>query len=268
MDHAETGSGALKCVAVFPPTMTVVAVLADPARAGLVLPDLAETSPLTASEAADLYAAMLKDALRAVARSGGDLLVNFRTDETLPDEFVTDVAAEAAVRTLAIDALGDVSDVRFEPQVGSTSSARAGNTVTHLLREEDATSAAVVPVTTPLLTRPGVDQAAMKLRRSPVVLGPGLHGGVYYAGFTDVVDFAEAFAPPALETFTDLAAAEGYDTDFLPVQPTVATGDDLATLVSLLRARVRAERIVPEFTTTLVHDWGLAVDADGDLVRR
>lgn len=248
--------------------MTVVAVLADPARPGLVLPDLAETSPLTESESADLYAAMLKDTMQAVDRSGGDLLVNHRTDETLPEEFVTDTAAEAAVRVLANDALEDVSGVRFEPQIGSTPSARAGNTVTHLLREEEVTSAAVVPVTTPLLTRPGVDQAAMKLRRSPVVLGPGLRGRVYYAGFTDTVDFAEAFAPPALETFAELAAAADHDTDFLPMQPTVSTGDDLATLVSMLRARIRAERIVPEFTTTLVHEWGLTVGEDGDLVRR
>lgn len=251
--------------------MTVVAVLADPPRPGLVLPHLAETSPLAEPEVADLYAAMCKDTFRAVARSGGDLLVNFRPDDLLPDEFVTDVAAEAEVRTLAVDALDDVGSARFEPQVGSTASARAGNTVAHLLREEQATSAAVVPVTTPMLTRPGVDQAAMKLRRSQVVLGPGQHGEVYYAGFTDTVDFAECFTPPALESFTDLAAAEGRETDFLPMQPTVSTGEELATLLSVLRARVAAERIVPEFTTTFLFESGLELDADGarpELVRR
>lgn len=243
--------------------MTVIAVMADPARPGLVLSDLAETSPLTEAEAADLYAAMVKDTMRAVARSGGELLVNFRPDDLLPDEFVTETAAEAEVRALAADALDDVSAARFEPQVGSTPSARAGNTITHLLREEQVTSAAVVNATTPFLTRPGVDQAAMKLRSSEVVLGPGLDGGIYYAGFTDTVDFSDALAAPALETLVDLANDEGYDTDFLPVQPTVETGDDLATLVSLVRARVEAERIVPEFTATFVDDLGLEVDASG-----
>lgn len=251
--------------------MTVVAVLADPARPGLVFPELPESSPLTEGEAAELYAAMLKDTMRAVARSGGDLLVNYRPDDLLPDEFVTDTAAEAEIRVLANDALDDVSGARFEPQVGSTLSARAGNTVTHLLREEGVTSAAVVPVNTSLLTRPGVDQAAMKLRRSPVVLGPGLHGDVYYAGFTETIDFEESFTPPSLETFTRLATEAGHDADFLPVQPTITTGDDLASLVSILRARLRAERIVPEFTTSLVDQWGLAVDGEDrrfELVRR
>lgn len=251
--------------------MTVVAALVDPARPGLVFPDLVESSPLTDEEVADLYAAMCKDTFRAVARSGGDLLVNYRPDDLLPDEFVTDTAAEAEIRTLAVDALDGVGSVRFEPQVGSTRSARAGNTITHLLREEQATSAAVVPVNTPLLTRPGVDQAAMKLRRSPVILGPGQHGEIYYAGFTDTVDFTECFAPPAIETFTDLAGDAGHETDFLPMQPTLSTGDDLATLLSILRARVQAERIVPEFTTTFLFESGLEVDAGGDrpeLVRR
>lgn len=251
--------------------MTVVAVLADPPRPGLVLSELAATSPLTEADAADLYAAMCKDTFRAVARSGGDLLVNYRPDDLLPDEFVTDTPSEAELRTLAVDALEDVNDVRFEPQVGSTTSARAGNTVTHLLREEAATSAAVVPVNTPLLTRPGVDQAAMKLRHAPVVLGPGQRGAVYYAGFADTIDFTECFTPPALETFTDLAADADHDADFLPMQPTVSTGADLATLLSVLRARVRAERIVPEFTTTYLFESGIDLDASEgtpELVRR
>lgn len=250
--------------------MTVVAVLVDPARPGLVFPDLAETSPLSETEVADLYAAMCKDTFQAVARSGGDLLVNYRPDDLLPDEFVTDTAAEAEVRTLAVDALDDPSGARFEQQVGSTQSARAGNTITHLLREEQANSAAVVPVNTPMLTRPGVDQAAMKLRRSPVVLGPGQHGSVYYAGFTDTVDFADCFTPPAIETFTDLAGDADHETDFLPMQPTLSTGDDLATLLSILRARVEAERIVPEFTTTFLFESGLELDTGGgtpELVR-
>ena len=251
--------------------MTVVAVLADPPRPGLAFPELAATSPLTGAEAADLYAAVCKDTMRAVARSGGDLLVNYRPDDLLPEEFVTDTAAEAEVRALAADALDDVGAARFEPQVGSDLSARVGNAVTHLLREEGATSTAAVPVTTPLLTRPAVDQAAMKLRRSQVVLGPGNGGDVYYAGFTETVDFTESFSPPVVERIADLAAAEGYETDFLPMQPTLRTGDDLATLVSMLRARVTAERIVPEYTTTLCFELGLELDAGQDgteLVRR
>ena len=247
--------------------MTVIAVLADPPRPGLVLPELAETSPLTRAEAADLYAAMLKDALSAIENSGGDLLVNYRPDDLLPDEHVTDTDAEAAVRAEVADALGTADDVRFEVQVGSNVSARAGNTVTHLLRDEDVASAAVVRPNTPFLLRTAIDTAAMKLRSTPVVLGPATKGRTYYAAFTEPVDFESAFGSGELARLAERGDAAGVDVDFLPVQPAVETGDDLADLLPIFAARRAAERIVPAHTAELVADLGLAVTDDGDVVR-
>lgn len=244
--------------------MTVVALMLDPPRAGLSLSDLAATSPLNEEEAAQLAAAMAKDNMRAVSRSGGDLLVNYRPDDLLPEEHRTDTAPEAEIRALAADALEEPGSVRYEPQVGSTPSARAGNTVTHLLREEGADSVAVVPGVTPFLTQTGIDQAAMQLRNNEVVLGPGQAGGVYYAGFTDTIDFSEALETPPLWHLTDLARDEEYSTSFLPMQPTVRTGEELATVVAQVRARVAAQRIVPEFTATRIQEWGLYVDAGDD----
>ncbi|ELK55755.1 hypothetical protein D320_02987, partial [Haloferax sp. BAB-2207] len=84
--------------------MTVIAVLAEPPRPGLVLSELAETSPLSEAEAADLYAAMLKDVCIAVERSGGDLLVNYRAEDDLPDEFAGDHDSEAEIRSVVADA--------------------------------------------------------------------------------------------------------------------------------------------------------------------
>lgn len=251
--------------------MTVITVFADPPRPGLVLPELAESSPLTEAEAADLYAATLKDTLRAAEHSGGELLVNYRPDDLLPDEFADegggegDQTAEAEVRALAADALADPGEARFEVQVGSTFSARAGNTVSHLLEQEEVQSVAVVPGTAPLLTRKEIDSAAMKLRRNEVVLGPSDRGGVYFAGFTDTVDFEDAYATPAVETLTIRARDAGHEVGFLPNMTCVETGDDLASLVPLLNARVRAERVVPEHTTVLLREWGLRVEeAEGD----
>lgn len=270
--------------------MTVIAVLATPPRPGLVLPDLPASSPLTAAEAADLYAASLKDTMLAVERSGGDLLVNYLPDDLITDEYWSeqsaegdgsagsersaerDRSAEAEVRALAADALDDPDSARYEVQVGSDVAARAGNTVTHLLEEEEGVqSAAVVPGTAPTLTRKEVDSAAMKLRRAEVVLGPGERGGVYYAGFTDTVDFADAFATPAVETLATRAADAGHDVDFLPGAPRVETGPELASLVALVNARATAELAVPEYTTALLREWGLRVvegeSGDPELVR-
>lgn len=244
--------------------MTVIAVVADPPREGLVLSELVETSPLTGREAADLYAAMLMDVMAAAHRSGGDLLVNYRPEELIPDEFAGDESAKAEVRTLAEAALDDASGVRFEKQVGSSFDARAGNTVTHLLREEEAASAAVVRGDAPFLTRTAIDSAAMKLRTSEVVLGPTTEGRAFYAGFTEPVDFDDAFAPPELQTLTDRALAEEYDVDFLPMQPVIARGDDLATALTVLHARRAAGRIVPQYTAGMLDSLGLSVTvADG-----
>ncbi|WP_284013945.1 hypothetical protein [Halobaculum litoreum] len=245
--------------------MTVVAVLADPPRPGLVLSDLVETTPLSAADAAALYAATLKDTMRAVERSGGDLLVNVRPDDLLPDEHVDDTSSEAELRALAGDALEDVTDARFEPQVGSTFSARAGNTATHLLREEGVDSVAVTRGTAPLLTRPVVDSAAMKLRQHQTVLGPSTRGRTYYAGFTAPVDYADAFEGPELETLVDRANDAGHAVDFLPLHVGVETAADLRDLLPVLWARIAAERVVPEHTATFVHDRGLRV-RDGAVV--
>ncbi|GAB3418297.1 DUF2064 domain-containing protein [Haloparvum alkalitolerans] len=255
--------------------MTVVAVLAEPPREGHVLTRLAETSPLSAAEAADCYEAVLRDTMLAVHRSGGDLLVNHPTadqlsegagdasggDDTASDG--ADLAPEAELRAIAADTLASLDDVRFEPQVGSTFAARAGNTVTHLLREEGARSVAVVRPTAPLLTRQIVDAAAMKLRTAETVLGPSTGGRCYYAGFTDPIDFADAFATPAVTTLAERSADAGNETEFLEATPTLATGEDLVDAVATLRARFAAERVVPKHVAGFVHDLGLDV-VDGD----
>jgi glycosyltransferase A (GT-A) superfamily protein (DUF2064 family) len=244
--------------------MTTVAVLADPPRPGLALPALAEAGPLSASDAADLYGAMLKDTFVAVDTSGAELLVNYRPDDLLPAEYRRETTSEAAVRALAVDALGDLDDVRFEPQVGSTPAARAGNTVTHLLREEEAGSVAVVRGTAPLLARTTLDSSLMQLRRAPVVLGPAQDGRVHFAAFTDPIDFEGAFADPAVSTLTDRARDAGHDVAFIGMAPVVERPGDLVTLLPMLRARRAAGRAVPEHTASVVDDLGLRVAVEDD----
>jgi len=244
--------------------MTHIAVFADPPRPGLAFPQLVESSPLSESEAADLYAATLKDTLVAAHRSGGDLLVNYRPDDLLAEEFVGEQSAEAEVRALAADALDTTDEARFEVQVGSTFSARAGNTVSHLLGEEEVNSVAVVPGTAPLLTRQEIDSAAMKLRRREVVLGPSERGRVHYAGFTEPIDFEDASTTPAIETLTDRAIDAGHEVGFLPAKTCIETEEDLCSLVSVLNARAKAGRVVPEYTTALFREWGLRVEESGE----
>jgi len=250
--------------------MTVVCVLVDPPRPGLVLPRLAETSPLSEAEAADLYAAMAGDVCEAIAASGGDLLVNYRPDDALPERHRQgDESAERAVADL-VAGLDGVEDPRLEVQVGETFAGRAGNTVTHLLEREEVTTAAVVEPAAAFLSRATVDNAAMTLRRRAVVLGPAPDGRVYYAGFREPVDFADAYAPPALATLVDRALDAGHEADFLPILPVVETGDDLARALVQLRARERAGRAVPERFAAAVDALSVtaASTADGPTLRR
>jgi len=243
--------------------MTVIAVLAQPPRPGLVLPELVETTPLDEQAVADCYEAMLRDTLLAVDRSGGELLVNYLADDQLPAAYRTDIDSAAELRSIAVDTLDDVSDVRFEPQVGSTVSARAGNTITHLLETEGVSSAAVVFATAPLMSRLLVDSAAMKLRTNQVVIGPATEGRSYYAGFSEPIDFTDSFAGIDLQRLSNRAADAGLETEFLQLTPRVETKEDLLSFVPLLRARVTAERIVPEYTAEFVYNRGIDV-VDGE----
>lgn len=260
--------------------MTTVAVLCDPPRDGLVLPELPNTSPLSSAEATDLYAAMLKDVCRAIEASGGELLVNYRSEDALPehehdydeqsaaDEAEAGSKAEAEVRAVVRGTLDDPDAARFEQQVGETFAGRAGNTATHLLEREDVGSVAIVTPSAPFLSRQQIDTAAMKLRRTSVVLGPSTGGRVYYAGFTEPIDYADAYAAPAVETLTDRALDAGHEVDFLPLGPTIESGTDLADALSLLRAHQRAGRIVPEHTSAFLDEYSLVAEEDGGLTLR
>ncbi|WP_415382023.1 hypothetical protein [Halosimplex sp. TS25] len=245
--------------------MTTVAVFVRPPESGTVLRNCVDAGAVTAAEATDLYAAMARDVCAAVEASGAELLVNYRPvnadDPTAPEE---DEDALEAVRDVVDDALADPGSARYEVQVGSSYSARVGNTVTHLLEREEVKSAAVVRPTAALLERRHVDSAAMKLRQSEVVLGPATDGKLSYAAFTEAVDFEDAFTPPEVETVTDRARDAGLDVDFVEMLPVAETAGGFATLISQIRARQRAELRVPPRTSAVLDELGLRADAVDD----
>lgn len=239
--------------------MTTVAVLANPPREGAVLRGLVEDDVVTEAQAVSLYSAMVGDVCEAVQTSGAELLVNYRP----ADQIQVDVDdPEDALRSVVEDALTDADDVRYEVQVGSTFAARVGNTVTHLLEREGVQTAAAVTPAAAFLGRQHVDSAAMKLRRSEVVLGPTTGGRVYYAGFSDPVDFTDAYEPPAVESLVESAGEAGLDADFLPMLPVLETTTDLQTVLPLLRARVAAGLQIPARTTSVLGELDLDLNSD------
>ncbi|MFB6308158.1 MAG: hypothetical protein ABEH35_02420 [Haloarculaceae archaeon] len=233
--------------------MTTVAVLADPPFEGFVLPALAD-GPLSEADAANLYEAMLADVCRAVEASGAELLVNVRPDEQVPGD-----DSERAIREAVEPHLEQPADARFEVQVGSTKSARAGNTVTHLLEREGVQTAAVVEPSGAFLARQQIDSAAMKLRSEDVVLGPSTDGRVYYAGFREPIDFTDAFETPTVETLVERAREADLSVGFLPTVPVIERPADLHTAIPQLRARRAAGRRVPERTAERIETLGLRV---------
>jgi hypothetical protein len=239
--------------------MTTVAVLCDPPRPGLAFEELVVETPLSPAEAAELYAALTRDTVRAVARSGGDLLVNYRPDDAL------DVAgddAEAELRELLADVVDD--DARFEPQVGESLAGRVGNTATHLLETEEVASVAVARPEAAFFARTEIDGAAMKLRSTDAIVGPAPGGRVHFAAFGEPIDFADCLAPPAVATLTDRCLDAGLDAEFLERKPLLETATDLAAVVTGVRTRRRADGIVPRALAEWVADSGLAVEATDD----
>jgi hypothetical protein len=252
--------------------MTTVAVLCDPPRPGQVLSDLVATTPLSADEAADLYAALTKDTVRAVATSGGQLLVNYRPDESLVDDDRRasedagdsgEPRVEAEVRDVVADVL-DPAEVRFEPQVGETFAGRAGNTATHLLESEDATSVGITRPEAAFLARPEIDGGAMKLRSTDAVIAPAPGGRVNYAAFGDRIDFSDCYAPPAVETLTDRILDAGLDVQFLETKPYLETDADLADVLTGVRARRKADALVPPALADWVDEADLVVERADD----
>ncbi|MFB6105259.1 MAG: hypothetical protein ABEJ57_09330, partial [Halobacteriaceae archaeon] len=153
---------------------------------------------------------------------------------------------------------------RFEVQVGSTPSARLGNTITHLLEEEGAGSVAVLYPDAPLQLRTHVDSLAMALRRSAMVLAPGSRGTVAMAGFSAPIDFTDAFATPALTTLTDRGLDAGHDVDFARGSPRLSTATDLLSVLLEIRARDRADRVVPVHTAAAIDALALDVAVTAD----
>jgi hypothetical protein len=237
--------------------MTTVAVLADPPHPETALSELVAASPLSKTEAAELYTALLRDSVLAVERSGGDLLVNYRPAEALGLE----VDSEALLRDAVAEAV-DPESIRFEVQVGETFAGRAGNTAAHLLETEGVGSVGITRPETAFLARTDVDEAAMKLRSAPVVLGPSSDGHVGYAAFREPIDFADCYRPPAIETLTDRAIDADLDVAFLERKPFLADTAALARSLVDVRTRRKAGALVPPHLGEWVSETELTVSVD------
>ncbi|MFB6133206.1 MAG: DUF2064 domain-containing protein [Halanaeroarchaeum sp.] len=245
--------------------MTVAVALVDPPREGLVFSELVSSTSLTPEAGASLYEAVLADFFATTAESNVDVLVNYPTPEMLPGDSTG--SPEAEIRTVAASVLdgSDRTDLRFEVQVGSTRSARVGNAITHLLRDEEETSAAFVDHRVPLLERSLLDQAAIKLRRSETVLGPAPDGDVYFAGFTDPIDFTDVMDDGPLETIVSRSVDDGASVDFVEGREVLGIPRDLRSVVSSLRARRTAGMRVPTHTMAAIDEMGLRL-AGNELV--
>lgn len=248
--------------------MTVAVALVDPPREGVVTRDVVDRTPLTPADGVALYEAMLADFFEVIPETNVDLLVNVPTEDQLPGD--GSGSPEAEIRTIAARTLdpGDLDDIRFEVQVGSTPSARIGNAITHLLRDEGETSAAFVDHRVPLLDRSVIDQAAIALRRNETVIGPAADGQVYLAGFKEPIDFTGVLADTPVEDIVSRSIDEDQQVDFLRRRDVVRTARDLRTVVSLIRARRMAGKSVPTHTAAVVEEMGLRVEDGGLVVER
>lgn len=228
---------------------------------GLVCAELADdpSVPVDGAEAARLYESAVADVITAVDGSGADLLVTYRDEETLP-ETVSVADPEAAVRELVPDGIDD-TDVRFERQVGSSSGARIGNAVTHLIEREGVASVSVLWPTATLVRRPEIDGLAMSLRRRDVVLGPAERDRVSMAGFAAPVDFDGAFDPPQRPTLAARAVAADREVGFAPQIPRIDSEPGLCATVATIEARLAAEKPVPVETATTIDALGLVLEA-------
>ena len=238
--------------------MTTVVVPATPPAPDRALPGL--EGALSPEERVELATAMLKDVLRAVDESGGDLLLNYPPADRSPAQTEEGTAPEDRLRDIAETALGSVP--RMEVQVGETPRARIGNAITHLLESEGVQSAAAVSSVAPLLDRTAIDTAAMRLRSAKMVLGPTPSGGVFYVGMREPVDFGSV-EPPEFGGYARAGRAAGFGIDRIPTSPIVRTERDLAQVIAMLEGLRAMDHHVPPHTAGWIDRNGLTVSADG-----
>lgn len=240
--------------------------MADAPVEGVACRSLVEETPLTAADGVALYRAVLKDVIGTLAEATIDPLVNYPSAEDLPADADVEKRPEAALRGIAASVVEPerLEDFRFEVQVGSNFSAKAGNAITHLLRDEGQQSAAVLRPCVPRLERSVIDEAAIKLRRNEVVLGGAGDGEVYYAGFSEPIDFEDVFETNAIEEAALRAGEAGLSVDFAREREVLHSARDLRTVVTRLRAGVAAGKQVPEHTWSFIEDRGIRV-RDGTL---
>ena len=247
--------------------MTVVVLMADAPVEGIACAELVEETPLTPADGLELYEAVLKDVYQTLAASSVDVLVNYPAQSDVSGGKESSLAPETALRKLAGEAVEPdrLADFRFEVQVGSDFSAKAGNAITHLLEDEEVTSAAVLRPCVPRLVRSVVDEASIKLRRNEVVLGPAGEGDVFFAGFTAPIDFEGVFEDRSLEEVAARAGDEGLTVDFVRNREVLRTARDFRSVVTRLRAAVLAGKPVPGHTWSFIEEQGLRVEG-GELI--
>ncbi len=244
--------------------MTTVVLLADAPVEGVACQDLVADTALTPADGLAIYEALVADTLATMERSTIDMVVNYQPAEAVPDE-ADGPDPETRLREIAGSVMTPdrFEDLRFEPQVGSDDSAVVGNAITHLVRDEGVQSAAMLRPCLPRVTRSILDEGALKLRRSDVVLGPAPDGEIYYAGFGELIDFESVLEDRPIETITMRAAADDLDVDFLRNRALVSDARTFASAVARINADALAGKPVPEHFWETLQDREIEVGDDG-----
>lgn len=106
----------------------------------------------------------------------------------------------------------------------------------------------------------------MQLRRNEVVVGPAVNGEVFYAGFTEPIDFSDVGTRLGIETTVERATDAGLSVSTLEMAPTLRTPAQLRSALPILRARRDGGLPVPERTVACLDALGLRTveTADGE----
>lgn len=239
--------------------MTTVAVELPPRNASRIASALARSTALSVTEASDLLLHVAKDAIRAVDRSGGDLVMLVPPEASSEEVFGwEDPRAEA--RRLAEEVItAETAPTVFEPPESEARRSIAA-VLSSLFRSTSAASAAILRPITPLVQRRHLDAAAMRLRTHDVVIGPSTGSRWYFAGVSDELTLPVAGADEHLTTLALAANETDRSLDLLPILPGVLTDRGLAGVVSILEASLLAEKDVAPATHGWIDEVGLRSD--------
>ena len=242
--------------------MTAIVVALPPRSIAKTTDTIVDETPLSREQTTAILDGVVQDGLRAAHESGGPLSIWIDESTRTVSEW-NDPRGHA--RNLIEGALP--SDAPM-PEIDTESPTEYAAIAAAIERTNEASGAVLIPGT-PFVQRRHIDEAAMRLRQTDVVLGPATAGTWYLFGHREEVEFSYPEDSYLSSTIARQATASDYSMNLLRTLPGIWDGNSLADAVTTLTIADYADLSVGPFTRAWLEQHSIQTvnTAEGPRIR-